>query len=176
MKSDTTVYVYSDSPTGEFSQNGTDWFPSGWGVKIANGTTNVNFMYQDTALGVHQLTVRDDQGTGVDDFGWTNAMQPITVEAGTAVKVSIPPLASNVIAGQPTQMVVQLEDVFGNVSTTAGQTVYVTLPNPGTARIAATNDFSTGGDVSKDTLMSFSEFSMKHAAADLTLSTATVRA
>jgi alpha-tubulin suppressor-like RCC1 family protein len=110
---DTSVYIYTDSSTGEFSTDGVNW--SGNKPFVATllaGTTTMNVYYKDTTLGAHIMTFRDDEGTG-QDFGWHNAVQQITVGASEAVALKMTNPATT-RAGEWTPIDVALVDNQGD--------------------------------------------------------------
>ena len=69
----TTLNLSSNSPTGEFSSNGTDWFSTPTTLTMNTGTANRNFYYKDSTVGTHTLTVNAE---GQD---WTPATQDINI-------------------------------------------------------------------------------------------------
>jgi len=136
VASDTTVYVYSDSGTGQFSTNGESGWTGGspYPITIAAGTTSANVYYKDTATGTHTITMRDDQGTGTD-FGWTNDSQPITVGVGDPAQLGVT-TGSAAAAGEWIPVTVHLQDSVGNdVTSFKNVSVHMTS-NSTTARFS----------------------------------------
>jgi hypothetical protein len=142
VASNKTVYLYSDSGTGQFSFNGTTWSNSGVPATIPASTTSVTFYYRDATIGQHHITVSDDATPGAD-FAWTNATQTETTGTGSAYRLKITPLAP-LGAGTVGAVHISQQDTLGNdVPGLSPQTVYV-KSNSGNASFSYTGDYSTG--------------------------------
>jgi len=136
VASDTPIYVYSDSGTGQFSQDGETGWTSGspYTITIKEGTTSANVYYKDTTTGTHTITMRDDEGTGTD-FGWTNDSQPITVGVGDPAQLGLT-ANSTAAAGEWVPVTIHLQDSVGNDVTSFKNVSTHVAANSGTARFS----------------------------------------
>jgi hypothetical protein len=82
----TTLNLESNSPTGEFSRNGSTWYSTPRLENMSSGTANMNFYYRDSDPGTHTITISDQAGL------WTPATQNITI-------IDIPPVVTGVADG-----------------------------------------------------------------------------
>ncbi|MFZ2189017.1 MAG: IPT/TIG domain-containing protein [Candidatus Moraniibacteriota bacterium] len=139
---DTSIYVYVDSVTGQFSIDG----ESNWSgtepfiVTIKQNSTTASFYYKDSALGPHGLTVREDVGEGID-VGWLNDTQTETTLTGGAAKLTLNVASQNVSAGNISDPITaSLEDIYGNIVTTlSNERIYLTTNSP-TGKFSAYNN------------------------------------
>jgi len=136
VANDTTIYVYSDSITGEFSVDGETGWTSGspFEITIKAGATSANVYYRDNTAGTHTITMRDDMGTG-PDFGWTNDSQQITIGVGEPTKLGVTASAA-VPAGEWMPVTVHLQDSVSNDVTSLKNIQVRVTSDSGTARFS----------------------------------------
>ncbi len=129
VTSDTTIYVRSDSATGQYSLDGeTNWTDAPLAVTIPANTSSINVYYRDTAAGTHTLTAAQNAG---DDFGWQVASQEFIVGVGAPSQLGISTV-TNAAAGQWIPVTVELQDASGNkVSAPADVTIEMTASQYG---------------------------------------------
>jgi alpha-tubulin suppressor-like RCC1 family protein len=135
--SDTPIYLFSNSPTGSFSTDGSTWSTaSPYAVTVPAGSSSFNFYYKDSSTRTSVLSARDLSTDSADgsgaDYAWKNASQQITtgVSPATTIKVSGPGV---LVKGQSYGYTIEQDDDAGNP---------VTASKDVTIRIAST---SSGG-------------------------------
>gem|GEM_PF-2973937 len=142
--SDTTVYLRTDSATGQFSaDDGATWQDAPLAVTIPANRSSVNFLYRDTTAGTHNLKVSQDSD---DDFGWQVAQQPVVVGVGKPSAIKLDDSVDNTVsAGEWVPLTVGLGDTQANaVSAPADTPIHLTSTSGG--YLSASSDGSQAGD------------------------------
>ena len=149
VSSDTPIYVYSTSGTGQFSTDGVSGWTGGspYVVTILAGTTSTNVYYRDSTVGSPTLTMRDDEGSG-SDFGWQNDSQTVTVGVGAPAKLGISGPAST-SAGEWTPITIHVQDSSGN-DVTSFRDVPVHLTSDSGSTLFSSDSAGTGASTSLD--------------------------
>jgi alpha-tubulin suppressor-like RCC1 family protein/signal transduction histidine kinase len=114
--SDKTIYLYSPSPTGEFSNDGITWSDTlPFQTVVKAGTSSVNVYFRDATAHTTTIKAMDNasESTG-GDFGWLNANQSITTGLSPPTKMRISG-SQALISGQRSEYTVQLLDDAGNI-------------------------------------------------------------
>lgn len=150
VQSITPLYFYSTSSTGQFSLDGINWFSRPFEAQIPAYSTSRNFFYRDTTLGSHTITIRDDSvpnldGTGTN-VGWENDQATITVAVGSAAKLALTGIPTNLTAGSvSTPISISMQDIEGNnLTATQDKTVYLSSnSNDLLYSVDGINNFST---------------------------------
>jgi hypothetical protein len=129
---DTTIYIYKSSLSGQLSTDGSSWNSGAFSFNIPTGSTSANFFYKDLSDGNFTLTASDDSIDG-QDFSLTNFSQPISVSIGSAHDYSITSAFTTLPAGTASSLInVALRDMAGNnVATANNLPTYVTSSNGG---------------------------------------------
>ncbi len=137
----TTLYLYSQSATGQFSANGLDsWVSEPFPVTVPPYASSINVYYRDSVLGNYSITASDDNTEGVD-FGLTNATQAISVVVGGAYSFHLSPISFITTAGDTGQeLTVNLKDNSGNVVTALNnQAFFASASNGGLVSLNGVN-------------------------------------
>jgi alpha-tubulin suppressor-like RCC1 family protein/signal transduction histidine kinase len=180
----TTIYVYANSTTGEFSSDQTTWSGTKpFAITIPAGQTAANVYYRDTAARTTTISARDMTSDTADaksgDYGWVNATQDIVSGTGAA--------ANLVITGKPTLLInehgrytIELQDSGGNAVTASSDTVVrigsssattsFYLPNAPTTALSGTVDVTIPGGSMRTTV----DMSDSVASSGTTMNTLTV--
>lgn len=130
---DTMIYIFTGSTSGEFSINGVDnWVSEPLQLTIPAYATSANFYYRNTTLGAHVFTAGDDVDEA-NDYGLTNTSQTINVLTGTAYSFEIISEQTNIVAGLTSEILtVNLKDIDNNVTNSIiKQPVYISATNQG---------------------------------------------
>ncbi|TRZ47888.1 MAG: hypothetical protein D4S01_11370, partial [Dehalococcoidia bacterium] len=83
VTSNTTINLSSTSLAGKFSLSDSSWSDV-TSVTITNGTNSASFYYKDTTAGTLTITAAE-----TPDQGWTDANQPVTVNAGPTIQFTL---------------------------------------------------------------------------------------
>lgn len=137
----TTLYLYSQSETGQFSLNGLDsWVSEPLAVTVPPYASSINVYYRDSVLGNYSITASDDNVEGAE-FGLTNATQAINVVVGGAYSFHIAPISlATTAGGEAQEFTVSLKDSSGNIVTSLNnQAFFVSASNSGLVSLNGLN-------------------------------------